>query len=304
MAEDVPKPDPDVFLKQLQTLCPNACLVKSVFKTTAALIAQPALTVITPMQKLASFVSSHTCITDTCSCATIFLYYHLPYTPEQCSEIEEITRGQCKNNNWHVLRKGILTSSTFHQICCSTDITKTAQSLIKPGLDESRLPLAISFGRMYESKARNMFLKAHRFKHRHCSVDVPGLILSEDGLFPGLACSPDGIVTCKICGQFLIEIKCSFKYKCFHPNNALKLSGICIEKDGDIFLKKSHKYYYQILGQMAMTGITKAFLVLYTHKGIATVSVDFDKDVWDSVRNKLISFYRDSYFQVLKATIV
>ncbi|XP_060585665.1 uncharacterized protein LOC132741496 [Ruditapes philippinarum] len=45
LAEDVPKPDPDVFLKQLQTLCPNACLVKSVFKTTAALIAQPALTV-------------------------------------------------------------------------------------------------------------------------------------------------------------------------------------------------------------------------------------------------------------------
>lgn len=232
------------------------------------------------------------------------MYYHLPYTSEQCTEIEEVTRGQSKNKNWHVIRKGILTASTFHQICCSTNGVKTAQSLIKPGLDEACLPLAVSFGRMYESKARNMFIKGHRFRHRHCSVDVPGLVIYQDSSYPGIACSPDGVVTCKICGQFLIEVKCSFKYKCFHPKNALKLSGICVDKDGDLVLKTSHKYYYQMQGQMALTGITKSFLVLYTHKGIASVSVEFDETFWASVRSKLVSFYRDSYFQVLKESVV
>ena len=252
------------------------------------------------MEKLNTFLSSHSCIVEDCSCATIFVYYHLPYTSEQCTDIEEFTRGQSTNNNWHVFRKGLLTASTFHQICSSTNVVKTAQSLVKPGLDESCLPLAISFGRMYEPKARNMFMKGHRFKHRQCSIDVPGLVMYQDSSFPGIACSPDGIVSCKMCGQFLIEIKCSFKYKCFHPKNALKLSGICLEKDGNLVVKQSHKYYYQMQGQMALTGISKSVLVLYTHKGIATVHVDFDEEFWASVRSKLLSFYTDSYFRVLK----
>lgn len=176
--------------------------------------------------------------------------------------------------------------------------------MIKLGLDDACLPLAMSFGRMYESKARNMFMKGHRFRHRQCSVDVPGLVIYQDSSYPGLACSPDGIVSCKICGQFLIEIKCSFKYKCFHPKNALKPSGICVDTDGDLVLNKSHKYYYQVQGQMTLTGIPKSLLVLYTRKGIATVNVEFDRDFWACVRNKLGSFYRDGYFQVLKESVV
>lgn len=300
MPDDVALPDSNTFLNQLQLLCPKACLLKSVFHSSTNSDETPPLTVTPPMEKLKSFVQSHKCIVDTCSCATIFLFYHLPYTPEETTDIEQITKGQSQNKNWHLLRKGLLTASNFHQICISTNGEKTAESLIKPGLNESCLPLAVSFGRKYESKARAMFMKGHRFKHRHCSVDVPGLVLYQDSSFPGIACSPDGIVNCSLCGKFLVEIKCSFKYKCYYPKNALKLSGICIEKDGEYIVKPTHKYYFQIQGQMALTGIDKCYLVLYTHKGIATVTVEFDEEFWFSVRNKLLSFYRDFYFPVLK----
>ena len=149
-----------------------------------------------------------------------------------------------------------------------------------------------------------MFIKGHRSRHRQCSVYVPGLVMYQDSSSPGIACSPDGIVTCSICGKFLIEIKCSFKYKCFHPKNALKLSGVCAEKDGELVVKPTHKYYYQIQGQMAATEVKKTCLVLYTHKGIASVNVDFDEEFWFSVRNKLVTFYRNSYFPVLKESVV
>jgi len=86
-------------------LCPNACLLKSVFKPNKDNIRTPPLTVTTPMEKLNSFLSSRLCIVEDCSCATIFVYYHLPYTSEQCTEIEEFTRGQSTNNNWHVLER-------------------------------------------------------------------------------------------------------------------------------------------------------------------------------------------------------
>ena len=100
---------------------------------------------------------------------------------------------------------------------------------------------AIMFGQRFENKARDMFIKTHRFKHRHCRVEVPGLLISKED--PVLACSPDGIVDCKLCGQFLIEIKCLFKHKGFHPKNALKLS-ICVEdENNNLTLRRSQLRY-------------------------------------------------------------
>jgi hypothetical protein len=283
---------------------PKACILTSKYSITKDEKIHLIMNIPTPLEKLKAFVNSHQCTTDTCFCANIFIYYHLDYTPEQCIEVEEKTRGQSKNENWHKMRKGLLTASLFHKVCSSTDIHKTANSLVKPGLDEEHLPQAIIYGRMYEEKARNMFIKSHRFRHRQCKLEVPGLVMYNDSFCPMLACSPDGIVNCKLCGKFLIEVKCSFKYKCFHPKNALKLSKICHTDDNNNeIMNKSHKFYYQIQGQMAVTGITKTVLVFYTHKGITTVDVDYDEPFWLLCREKLISFYKDAYFPVLKNSI-
>jgi len=109
-----------------------------------------------------------------------------------------------------------------------------------------------------------------------------------------LGCSPDGIIDCRICGRFLLEVKCSFKFKGFHPRTALKMSSICVNEDGTLILKTSHPYYYQIQGQMAVTGIGKCVLVFYTHKGIHCVDIDFNDDFWKQCRAKLMSFYAHS----------
>ena len=306
LPEEEAKPDTKIFLQKLKTLYPKACILRSHFiNNTEENQASEHMDIPTPLDKLKTFVQEHRCIIDSCICANIFICYHLNYNPDQCSEIEVKTRGQCKNNNWHKMRKGLLTASLFHQICCSTDIHRTAESLLKPGLNEDCLPPAMMFGRTYEAKARNMFLKGHRFRHRQCSLEVPGLVMYQNTLFSMLACSPDGVVNCKICGQFLVEVKCSFKYKCFHPNTALKLSKICqLDSNNNLILNRSHKYFDQIQGQMAVTGITKSVLVLYTHKGIATVDVDFDEEFWLCTKEKLLRFYRLAYFPALKHSIL
>lgn len=70
---------------------------------------------------------------------------------------------------------------------------------------------------------------------------MPWLVCRED--MPFLACSPDGIVDCATCGRFLIEVKCLFKYKCFQPKNALKLSNICTTDDqGNLSEKVTHVF--------------------------------------------------------------
>jgi len=106
-----------------------------------------------------------------------------------------------------------------------------------------------------------------------------------------------------MCGRCLLEVKCSFKFIGFHPRTALNMSSICIENDdGTLILKTSHPYYYQIQGQMAVTGIRKCVLVFYTHKGIHCVDIYFNDDFWKQCRAKLMSFYSQSYVPLLKET--
>ena len=253
------------------------------------------------MQKLSSFLSSHKCITDSCLCSNIFQYYHLCYSESEQNHVEFVTRGQSQNNNWFNMRKGLITASNFKKVCSSTDLTKTGEHLLRDPFDNDCLPSPIQFGRRFEDKARDMYLKSHRFKHRQCQVSVPGLVLFNDEQCPFLGCSPDGVVNCKICGSFLIEVKCSYKFRSFHPKSALKMSSICQEDEtGSLYLKQSHPYYYQIQGQMAVTGITKCVLVCYTHKGIHCVEVGFDVEFWELCKEKLLSFYTGIFFSQLK----
>jgi hypothetical protein len=53
-----------------------------------------------------------------------------------------------------------------------------------------------------------------------------------------------------------------------------------------------HKYFYQIHGQLAVSGLEKCILVAYTQKGIYTVDVTFDKNFWDESERRLSNFYR------------
>lgn len=75
------------------------------------------------------------------------------------------------------------------------------------------------------SSSKIKLIKSHRFRHRKCKVEVPGLIISSKD--PILATSPDGIVDCFICGKFLVEVKCFYTYRNFLTKLALTLSKVC-----------------------------------------------------------------------------
>ena len=111
---------------------------------------------------------------------TFFINYHLCYSESEQQHVELCTRGQANNNNWFKMRKGLVTASKFKLVCSSTDGFKTAQNLLKDPFPNNCVPLAIEFGRKYENKARNMFLKSHRFRHRQCKLTEPGLVLCQD----------------------------------------------------------------------------------------------------------------------------
>ena len=56
-------------------------------------------------------------------------------------------------------------------------------------------------------------------------------------------------------------------------------------------LKEEEPWYYQIQGQMAITGIHHTDLVIYTNKGILVVPVEFNQLFWLRMLEKLHLFY-------------
>ena len=56
-------------------------------------------------------------------------------------------------------------------------------------------------------------------------------------------------------------------------------------------LSRTHNYYYQVQGQMAITGRPWCDFVVWTPKGMSVERILFDNDFWDSVKPKLLKFH-------------
>ena len=103
---------------------------------------------------------------------------------------------------------------------------------------------------------------AHELEvHLGGEISRCGLFVSKMHYFIGA--SPDGIFQ-----DFLIEIKCPFILRHSKPNDFSKLtkqqkvSFCCTLTAGKLKLKKSHKYYGQIMCQMYVTGYKKTIFMI------------------------------------------
>lgn len=65
------------------------------------------------------------------------------------------------------------------------------------------------------------------------------------------------------------------------------------KEDGAYKLKRETKWNYQIQGEMALSGVKTADLVIYTNKGIIVIEVPFDEKLWKDLLLKLNKFYID-----------
>ena len=212
-------PDQQTFLVGLKQVSPSSCMLHAVFKPEENFTKHiPKLSLPTPHQKNQIFYEEKCMDKGDITDSEHFneLLYYLSYSPEEISIMDKESEGQHENPNWHLARKGLITASKVKLIHACGDNEKMALNLMGGStLNEDNLPEPIKFGRNYEQKARDLFLKSHRYLYHHHkrTLRVPGLVISDTTAF--LGASPDGIVSCKHCGKFLIEVKC------FHSNKFL-----------------------------------------------------------------------------------
>ena len=115
-----------------------------------------------------------------------------------------------------------------------------------------------------------------------------------------MGASPDGIIfDKKIQDIGLLEIRCPYNKRNLSIESIItdKTFYIALSKDKKPYLKKEHHfdYYTQIQVAMGLAGLKWCHLVVYVYSGMIIEKVDFDRDYFQPVIDKMNHYYKDYY---------
>ena len=198
-------------------------------------------------------------------------------------KLEQNTRTQNSNNTWFVQRSTRLTSSTFKSICCRrADHDTLAARLKGTGSVKTK---AMKRGIEQEPVAAAEYTKVTGNSTYPC-----GLVVNPHA--PHLGTSPDRKVKegeGETTNYGLLEIKCPSK------DSITLCSYLSKQADGSYKLKESHEYYYQVMGQLGITGMSWCDFFVKCTEDYHLERIHFDAAKWEGMKNKLDMFYFD-YF--------
>ena len=92
---------------------------------------------------------------------------------------------------------------------------------------------------------------------------------------------------CKCHQKSVIEIKCPYNIKDESIQAGVAKCNSLTVIDNKIKLKKSHKYYTQIISQIMLSDSLQGFFVVWTKKDIFIETIVIDKVHWNKVYTNL-----------------
>ena len=173
---------------------------------------------------------------------------------------------QSKSNLWHIERQWRLTASKFGEICKATE-SKDLELLCQSLFDPPKLAnAAVNHGKTYESIAIKRFEEQNSL-----SVSKIGLCVNPE--FPYLGASPDGIIS----EDSILEVKCPFSGRNDTIVPGKLFPFLRYDENNSISLRQNHNYYYQIIGQLAITKCKICYFFVYTLKDMFVERIEFDQ---------------------------
>ncbi|KAK5648395.1 hypothetical protein RI129_003287 [Pyrocoelia pectoralis] len=116
-----------------------------------------------------------------------------------------------------------------------------------------------------------------------------GLFIDKENCF--LGASPDGIID----PHHIIEIKCSWSIRDLSPQQAVnekKIKYLKIDQNGDVRLKQNHYYYFQVQGQLPITGANYCYFVVWTPSGLIVDKIEKNISFWENNVPKLKDLFK------------
>lgn len=128
--------------------------------------------------------------------------------------VEERTRKQANSRLWFRMRTGRVTASKFKSACV-TDPLKPSHSLIMSICHPELMKFtseATKWGCNHEAAAKEVYFQVQDNRHQGLKIEESGVFISTEYGFLGV--TPDGLVSCKCCGNGIIEIKVQAQLFC------------------------------------------------------------------------------------------
>ena len=206
-------------------------------------------------------------------------YESLSISREQSIEYEVLTREQSSSRDWHRLRKNRLTASNFKSVCSRRSDHESLSARFLKG--KTVQTAAMKYGIQHEDDAAQFYVSQFGRK-----VYRVGLVVNPS--LRHLGCSPDRRVYDPSEGQpwGLLEIKCSMA-ELLSNLKYLKFN----ETTGTYSLKKTHGYYFQVMGILGLTGCTWIDFFVYCRQEFHCQRIYFDNDLFNEMLEKLNLFY-------------
>ncbi|KAL2104337.1 hypothetical protein ACEWY4_001205 [Coilia grayii] len=185
-------------------------------------------------------------------------------------------------------RKKRLTASNFGLVLAAVRRNSYPPSLFKTLLGHYNLRQgahACDWGIVHEEKAKKEYME-----RTGVTIQEKGVFLSDSGVLGG---SPDGMIS----NDCIIEVKCPYAARKKTTMQAAEAKDFFLQVDevtGLLKLKQTHNHWYQIQGNLHLTGASTCHLVVWTPLDLAILLIHKDA-TWASNINVLETFYKD-YF--------
>ena len=213
-------------------------------------------------------------------------------TQYQIHKIQIETKGQSLSEAWFAHRKYRITASNF--LAASRNTVEPSCKL-KAMYYTSFSTTSTCHGTINESHVLSLYERFLKSNNLDVSISEVGLIVSLS--HPYLGASLDGVVTDNKTGEkWGVEVKCPASKFQQSLHDILKDKKFFLQKKGhQISLKKSHRYFYQVQGQMFCADLSRVDFVVWVgdDEPLYTETIFFDKLFWLSkVLPGLEFFYR------------
>ena len=233
---------------------------------------------------------------------------HVCVSPSEAANIEFMTKNQSQSDLWHDERKLRITASILKAVC-----HRKRETPLKPFISSKLIskPInspAIKYGQQNENAAINSYVEFQENRGHQLSIHRCGLFINP--AIPWLAATPDALVTFSQNNECLdlqdeglqnegcLEVKCPYlcsKKSIFEV--ALECQSFCLQNnDGNLLLKRSHQYFYQVQAQLYVTGLPWCDFVVWTpNKEIYVERIHYDQSFIEQAIAKARIFYFDLF---------
>ena len=207
----------------------------------------------------------------------------LQVSSELSSKIEEETRQQSKCPAWIQLPRPRLTASRFRDACsirASAEQQSAAVNMLRGATIQTA---AMKRGLLMEPEVLAKYAEIVQ-----CNVLPAGFVIHPDA--PHLGASPDGRVydPSESPPFGLVEVKSSTK------NDPSQVAHLKVQ-GGHTSLRRNHKYYWQVQGQLAITGVAWCDFVTDTLSDLTVERIWRDDSFIAEMKEKLDLYYYGTY---------